>query len=254
MTADVGWIVLGAAVAGFVQGISGFAFSLVAMSIWVWVLDPQLATVLAIFGGMTGQWLSTITLRRGLHWSLLWPYLLGGLVGVPIGLALSPWMSSTHLMVVMGVTLVVFCPALLVAARMPRVHGGGWLADAAAGLGGGAMTAIGGFAGVIPTLWATLRGYPKDHQRAVIQNFNLAALTTTFLAMVVSGRVGMAHLPSLALVAPALVVPSMLGTKVYAGLSEQRFRQVVLWLLTSAGVSMLVTGLSRIMANATAVA
>ena len=36
------WVLaVGAAVAGLVQGISGFAFSMVAMAIWVWGVDPQ---------------------------------------------------------------------------------------------------------------------------------------------------------------------------------------------------------------------
>lgn len=33
-------VALGAAVAGFVQGLSGFAFGMVAMSFWAWVLEP----------------------------------------------------------------------------------------------------------------------------------------------------------------------------------------------------------------------
>ncbi len=33
-------------VAGFVQGLTGFAFALIAMSFWVWVLPPQLAAPL----------------------------------------------------------------------------------------------------------------------------------------------------------------------------------------------------------------
>jgi hypothetical protein len=37
----------GAAIAGLVQGISGFAFAMVAMSIWVWGVEPQLAAVMA---------------------------------------------------------------------------------------------------------------------------------------------------------------------------------------------------------------
>jgi len=46
---------LGAMVAGFVQGLSGFAFGLVAMSFWAWVLAPQVAAALAVFGALTGQ-------------------------------------------------------------------------------------------------------------------------------------------------------------------------------------------------------
>jgi hypothetical protein len=35
---------------------------------------------------------------------------------------------------------------------------------------------MGGFTGTMPTLWCTLRGFPKDTQRTVIQNFNLSML------------------------------------------------------------------------------
>ena len=47
-------VALGAAVAGFVQGLSGFAFGLVAMSFWAWTVEPQLAALLAVFGALTG--------------------------------------------------------------------------------------------------------------------------------------------------------------------------------------------------------
>ena len=36
MTTELWILAFGAAVAGLVQGISGFAFSMVAVSIWVW--------------------------------------------------------------------------------------------------------------------------------------------------------------------------------------------------------------------------
>ena len=45
----------GAALAGLVQGISGFAFAMVAMSVWVWGLDPRLAAVMAVSGALVGQ-------------------------------------------------------------------------------------------------------------------------------------------------------------------------------------------------------
>ena len=38
----IGAVGLGAMAAGFVQGASGFAFSLVAMALWAWTLPPQI--------------------------------------------------------------------------------------------------------------------------------------------------------------------------------------------------------------------
>ena len=60
---------------------------------------------------------------------------------------------------------------------LPRITVGGRLADAAVGLAGGMMGGLGGFTGVLPTLWCTLRRYERDVQRTIIQNFNLAMLT-----------------------------------------------------------------------------
>lgn len=48
-------IALGAALVGFAQGVSGFAFALVALSVWAWGVEPRLAAVLAVFGSLAGQ-------------------------------------------------------------------------------------------------------------------------------------------------------------------------------------------------------
>lgn len=53
--------ILGAMVAGFVQGLTGFAFALIAMSFWVWVLPPQLAAPLLVFASI---WSHVISLSQ----------------------------------------------------------------------------------------------------------------------------------------------------------------------------------------------
>src|SRR4029079_7218377 len=59
------WILaFGAGVAGLFQGIWGFAFAMVAMAIWVWGVEPQLAAVMAVVGGWTGQLVSAPRARR----------------------------------------------------------------------------------------------------------------------------------------------------------------------------------------------
>jgi uncharacterized membrane protein YfcA len=82
-------------------------------------------------------------------------------------------------------------------------------------------------------------------QRNVVQNFNLAALAATFAVYVASGAVTRDLLPRMAVVLPALIVPSLLGARVYVGLSELAFRRIVLTLLTAAGVAMVVAALHK---------
>ncbi|HRO79783.1 MAG TPA: sulfite exporter TauE/SafE family protein [Alicycliphilus denitrificans] len=239
-------VALGAAVAGFVQGLSGFAFGMVAMSFWAWALEPRLAATLAVFGALTGQILAAATVRRGFDWRRLLPFVAGGLAGIPLGVALLPHLDMHWFKALLGTLLVVWCPAMLLSPRLPRISAGGRLADGAVGLAGGIMGGIGGFTGALPTLWCTLRGYEKDAQRAVIQNFNLSMLAATMATYLATGVVTRQMLPLFAIVAPAMLVPTLLGTRLYIGISEARFRQIVLGLLTASGVALLASALPRL--------
>lgn len=238
------WVLAGgAAVAGLVQGISGFAFAMVAMSIWVWGVDPQIAAPMAVFGGFTGQVVSAIRVRRGWHLGILWPFVVGSAIGIPIGTRLLPYLDPNRFKLVLGTLLTVLCSAMLATARLPKIDHGGKVADAGVGLLGGVMAPLSGFSGLAPALWCTLRGYTKDEHRAVLQNFNLIVLTATLASLVWSGRVHSGLLPEMGLVAGSLLIPSIWGSKIYIGMSAVAFRNGVLWLLVLAGVVMLAAAL-----------
>ncbi|CAB3865229.1 hypothetical protein LMG26858_02432 [Achromobacter anxifer] len=240
-------VTLGAVIAGFVQGLSGFAFGLVAMSFWAWVLDPRLAATLAVFGALVGQIIAAITVRRGFDLQRLLPFVLGGLLGIPLGVMLLPRMDMDWFKATLGVLLVLWCPAMLFAKNLPRISAGGRAADAAVGMAGGVLGGIGGFAGTLPTLWCTLRGFEKNAQRAVIQNFNLSVLLVTMGTYLATGIVTRDMLPLFAIVATAMLVPALLGAKLYIGISEARFRQIVLGLLTGSGVALLASAVPRLL-------
>jgi uncharacterized membrane protein YfcA len=78
-------IAAGAAVGGFVQELTGFAFSVVALSFWAWALPPQTAAPLAVFGALLGQLASLVSFRGGFEWRLILPLVVGGCLGVPLG-------------------------------------------------------------------------------------------------------------------------------------------------------------------------
>jgi hypothetical protein len=242
-------LLAGAVVAGFVQGLSGFAFGLTATSIWVWWLPPQLVAVMSVFGALTGQVIAAVTTRRAAGWPRLWPLLAGGLCGMPMGLWLLPRLDADLFRLGVGLLLAVWCPLMLVSHRLPQVRGGGRVADAMAGLAGGVTGAVGGFTGPVPTLWATLRGWPKDELRSVIQNFNLVMLSITFGSYVASGLVTRTMLPQLLLLVPVLFIPVLLGARLYAGISPDAFRRLVLALLASSGLVLLLRAVPALWAR-----
>jgi uncharacterized membrane protein YfcA len=248
---ELGVLIAGAVVAGFVQGLSGFAFSMVSMAIWVWVLDPKLAAVMAVFGSLVGQIIGVFTVPRSVARRELAPFVLGGLVGIPLGVGVLPHLDADVFKFGLGALLVTACPAMMFSSQLPRLtlrsRALGRGADALAGAGGGFMGGLGGFTGVIPTLWCTLRGMDKAAQRTVVQNFNLATLAVTMAAYVATGAVTRPMWPLLPWVAAAVLLPSLIGARLYHRLSEQSFRSVVLGLLTAAGAVMLVAAAPRLL-------
>jgi len=237
----VTFVALGAAVGGFVQGLSGFAFGLTAMAIWAWSVEPVLAGPLVAFGTLFGQILSIGTVRRGLDAGLIWPFVAGGILGVPLGVALLPHLDQLAFKLSVGVLLLLWCPAMLVARDIPRITGGGRLADAIVGWIGGIMCGIAGLNGPAPTLWTTLRGWERDRQRAVFQTFSLVTQTLTIAAYLATGIIQAGTAWLFAVIVPAMLIPTLLGARLYRSFTDTGFRRVVLGLLGLSGAVLVAT-------------
>ncbi len=232
-------MIIGAVAAGFVQGVSGFAFGLVSMAFWVWVLPPQLAGPMVVFGSLVGQLIGLRSLRGKFRLAPALPFLAGGLVGVPVGVALLGAIDPAWFKFAVGVLLVVYCPLMLFAFGLPRVTFGGRAADGIAGIVGGFMGGLGGLSGPAPTLWCTLRGWTKDEQRSVVQSFNLSMHALTFGAYAATGAITAEAGTMFLIIVPAMVVPTLIGTHIYTRFSEGAFRRLVLVLLAFSGVALL---------------
>ena len=87
-------------------------------------------------------------------------------------------------------------------------------------------------------------------QRAVYQSFNLVMHAITLAVYgatgLITARAGWMFL----LVAPAMVVPSLLATRLYKRISEAAFRRLVLILLFLSGVVMIYTAARELFAIA----
>lgn len=247
MDALTATVALGAAAAGFVQGLSGFAFGLVAMAVWAWSLDPVLAGPLVVFGSLVGQLLSIGAMRRGFDARRALPFVAGGFAGVPLGVALLRHMDPLAFKLAVGLLLLVWCPAMLFSRGLPRVTGGGRLADAGAGWVGGVMGGLGGLTGPAPTLWVALRGWDRDAQRAVFQVFNLSMHALTMAAYLATGAISAEAAWLFLVVAPAMLVPTLIGARLYRRFSDAAFRNLVLGLLAASGAVLVATTLPKVL-------
>jgi uncharacterized membrane protein YfcA len=236
-------IVFGTCLAGFVQGVSGFAFGLVAMSVWAWTVEPQLAGPMVVWGSWVGQLLSLGAVRGGLLWRRALPFVIGGAAGVPLGAWLLKYIDIGVFKGCVGVVLIGYCSTMLLASRIPTVRRGGQILDGAVGAVGGVMGGLGGLTGPAPTLWCTLRGWDRHAQRSVFQVFNLSMHSLTLTVYLLTGTLTSRMVPIFALMVPVAIVPTLLGVRVYRRVDERLFRRLVLVLLLGSGITLVISAM-----------
>jgi uncharacterized membrane protein YfcA len=229
---------LGAFAGGFVSGLAGFGTGLVALGIWLYVLPPSIAVTLVVICSIIAQTWTMPAIWRSIDFKLVWPFLIGGLAGVPLGTLLIAHADPRGFKLSVGVLLLVF-PAGLYFNRGPiALRFGGRAADAVVGFAGGILGGLAGLSGPLPTLWASVRGWGKDERRGVFQTFNWTVLTAALCLQAGTGFITreVAWLALLAL--PGTIFGAWLGARTYRALSDKNFRDVVLGLLFLSGVGL----------------
>jgi uncharacterized protein len=229
---------LGALAGGFVSGLAGFGTALMALGIWLYVLPPSVAVPLVLICSITAQTSTLPSFWRSFDFKLVWPFLIGGLAGVPFGTLLIEHADPKVFKLSIGILLLMF-PTALYFSRSEIAWGfGGRLADAAIGFAGGILGGLAGLSGPLPTLWATVRGWGKDERRGVFQTFNWTVLAAALGLQAATGFVtgDVVWLALLAL--PATIFGAWLGARTYHALSDRNFRDVVLGLLFLSGIGL----------------
>jgi uncharacterized protein len=239
MTFEIAVILLGAMAGGFVNGLTGFGTGMTAMPIWLWALSPVLAAQLAAAASVAGQ----LTTLRSI-WPLISirkvaPYVLAGLLGMPIGVWLLPHIDPRLFKLGIGWLIVSYCAIMQFAAHRLRITSTSRLSEALVGFIGGVGGGIAGLSGTALVVWASSRSMPKDDKRALFQAFNLTILAAMLVASAMAGMIGWPFIRTVLISLPATLLSARLGHWVYTRLNERRFDALVLALLAISGLMLI---------------
>lgn len=219
-----------------VAGLAGFAFGLVAAAIWLHILTPLQTATLIVCYGLIVQGYAVWKLRHALDGRRLLPLVIGGQLGIPVGIELLRWLPAADMRAAIGVVLVAFSLYSLLPPKLRPMADAGPLTDGAAGVASGIVGGATGLAGILPTIWAGLRGWTKDEQRAVFQPVAVAIFAGCLVWLGGTGSFDRASLLLCLSGLPALFAGSWLGLRLYSRVDEAGFRKIVLGFL--AGVAL----------------
>ncbi len=242
-TGDIVLVVAGALTAGFFNGLTGTGYALAALGFWLHVMSPLTAGPLVAFCAVGGHAQALPAVWRGIRWPRLWPFLIAGLVGVPVGTLLLQHVQPQPLKLGVGTLLILYVGWTFLMRRPPVVTFGGRVADGAAGLTGGVLGGMASLSGPIPIMWVQLRGWSKDEQRGVSQPYNMAILAVALLWAALSGLLDRTFLLWAAITLPVSMIGSRLGLMLYGRVNDLQFRKIVLIFLGLSGVVLIATSI-----------
>jgi uncharacterized membrane protein YfcA len=241
-------LVLILGLSAIMSGLSGFGFSAIG-ALCLWLLPPKLGVPLLMTLSSANQLMSLRQLKQDMRPLREWwpegpaPYLLGGLVGVPVGLSILHALPTVKLMAVFGGFLIVYAAySMLKPEGLHVERKSGWPASALVGLAGGVIGGFTAFPGATVVVWSGLRQLPKVESRSIVQPYILG-LQLVSLAMLAIQRpetFGPTYWALLVITVPIVLPCTLLGVNLYKSLSDINFRRITFMLLGTSGLGLLI--------------
>ncbi len=212
MTPEMILVIVGGAVfGGFINGLAGFGTSLFALGWWLQVLPPLQAVALSLIMSVASGVQGVILVRRSIDWKRLARFLVPALLGIPIGLSLLHRIDAKLLTLVIAFFLLLYGGYFSLRRGLPTLARPTPLIDAVVGFLGGILGAIAGLSGALPTIWCSLRDWPKAERRALLQPYNVIILGLSAILLAVQGGYDLDILLSIAVALPATMISAQVG-------------------------------------------
>jgi len=239
------WILAASAV---MSGLSGFGFSAIG-ALCLCFLPPQLGVPLLMTLSSANQLMSLGQLKADLKPIGQWwpdgpaPYLIGGVIGVPLGLAILHSLPTATFMIIFGALLITYASySMLKPETLHVASTGNWFASMVVGMSGGVIGGFTAFPGAAVVVWSGLRRWPKQESRSVVQPYilGLQIFSLALLAINRPATFGSTYWLLLAVTIPVVLPCTLLGVNLYKSVSDINFRRITFVLLGISGLGLLI--------------
>ncbi len=238
---------------GLMSGLSGFGFSAVG-ALCLALLPPKLGVPLLMTLSTANQLMSLGQLKADMRPLKAWwpdgpgPYLLGGVLGVPIGLCILQSMPTPSLMLVFGAFLVGYAAYSLLKPEGLKIALAGWKPSVAVGMAGGVIGGFTAFPGAAVVVWTGLHRMAKQDARSIVQPYILVlqVMSLAMLAVQHPQTFSPTFWTLLAVTVPVVLPGTLLGVRLYKSLSDINFRRIAFMMLGVSGFGLLMKAASAL--------
>lgn len=221
----------------FVQGTTGFGFGLTAMALLPFIVSPQQANILVTILSVVNSLTITLRMHRHANWRAVAMFLLGAVVGLPIGVYYLRMLSAVVLKRIVGLVVTGAALSVMFSDQVrPRPVRQFWAP--VAGTIGGVLSGVASIGGPPVILYTLLCRWDKEEMKAtLVTYFTIAGLIKVAILMY-SGMFTAKICTWAALTAPIVILGTHVGMHVFRFIPQKTFRRIVCVLLVLIGLGM----------------
>ncbi len=235
-------LLAGAAAGGFINGLASFGTALFSLGFLLQIMAPveavAIVLVMSVVSGLQGVSLvrheiinNPIRLAR---------FLIPALFGIPLGVAALSILNPAILKQGVAGFLILYGGFFTFRKNLPKLEQPAPLIDATIGFLGGILGGAASLSGALPTMWCSMRPWPKSETRAVLQPFNVTVLGITAAIFAFKGVYTTELLIKLAITLPVAMVFAQIGIAVFKRLTDAQFRRLLILMMFASGVVLLI--------------
>ncbi|MFA3920646.1 sulfite exporter TauE/SafE family protein [Ruegeria hyattellae] len=235
-------IAAGAAAGGFINGLAGFGTSLFALGFFLSLLPPvqavALVLLLSVLTGLQGLWVVRQAIfdnpRR------LMRFLGPAIIGIPLGVQGLRYVDVSTLKLVIAGFLLIYGGYFSMRRSLPSFDRPTPIVDAAVGFLGGILGGLASLSGALPTMWCSMRSWPKAETRAVLQPFNVCVLTLSAGLLALRGAYTPETLRFAMIAIPVALASAQIGIAIFKRVPDVTFQRLLIGLCFVSGIILLI--------------
>ena len=223
------------------QGLAGFGFAIVSVPIMIIFISPKMVVPIIVMQAILINLLILIEARKWLDLKRIWPLIVAGIAGIPVGTYLLVVLDVNVLRVFIGSVIAPFAIAYMVG--FSKQVKNEKLAFAPIGFISGLLGASTSIGGPPVILFFVNQGVDKQTFRANLVAYYLVVSLVVILAFVLSGVITTTVIQYAIWFLPATLLGTITGIKLAHKIDEKLFRKIALIVVTIAALSSIASGL-----------
>lgn len=227
---EITFLAIGSVAGGFINGLAGFGTSLFALGFFLTVIPPveavAITVTISVVSGMQGLWIVRHSITKNPR--RLARFVLPAILGIPLGVASLKQIDVSVLKYMIAFFLMLYGGFFSFRRTLPKIEHPTPLIDMCVGFLGGVLGGAASLSGALPTMWCSMRAWPKYETRGVLQPFNVTVLALTAVMLAWGGAFHAKTLSQLAIALPLALISAQVGIFVFRKLEDDIFRRLLI--------------------------